>query len=89
MKRSEIIELARYMASNAINLYLEETEMGVFGVLCEDVKIIGFYEDEQSNQYIMTFMVSDYRDILCGIDYELDTKRFRSNVYSKINLVEE
>lgn len=85
MRRGEIIELGKHMAKEYFRICLEAIN-GDFGILEDDVQILGFKEDIEHDNYIIIFMLPRLDSYRCEILYDINTGAVKSNMFKVIDL---
>ena len=85
MGKGEVIEIGKHMCKEYFRMCLESIN-GDFGILDDDVQILGFKEDIEHNWYVMTFVLPKLDDYICQIIYNLSNKKIESKLFKLINL---
>ena len=86
MKKGEILDTCKLLSKEYFNLYIESVN-GDFGVLDDDVIVIGFYEDVDKKEYKMIFELPKLPDVYCEIIHDIDTRRLHSSIFKKVNYI--
>ena len=83
MNKFEIIEIAKQLAKDYFSECLESIN-GDFGIIDDDIIILGFREDMLNNKYRIIFMTEKLDEYRCEITYNLSDKGFESNIYKRM-----